>query len=95
MHDAGEPFDPTKFASLRLFKYYIFKKNLDLTEILSKLRILPVLNSNDNDFKLANNPLKRKIEDDSAISIKNKFLVLKDNDSTSSMEQDSISKHPA
>lgn len=37
----GEPFDPAKFATLRLFKYYAFKKNLALTEILSELKNTP------------------------------------------------------
>lgn len=83
----GEPFDPAKFATPILFKYYAFKKNLDLTEILSKLKILPVLNLGNDDFRLANNPLKRKIKHDSAIPIKNKLLVLKDNDPGVSMKQ--------
>lgn len=85
----GEPFDPTKFAGLRLYKWYskqhVFKKNRDLTEIQSKLKILPVLNLDDDYFKLVNNPLKKKIKRDSAVPIKNMFLVLKDNDPGSSM----------
>lgn len=44
--------------------------------------------SDNDDLKLPNNPLKRKIKHDSTIPLKNKSLALKDNEIGTSMEQE-------
>lgn len=61
--------------------------NLNLNKILTKLKILPVENSANDDFKPSKKPLKRRIPHDQTIPLKNKSILLKDNETSHLMEQ--------